>query len=178
MFAPLPGEPPVTPVRTTVHEKVVPGKLLDNAIDVLPPVQNVCEAGVAVTTGFGFTVRVTKIGMPLQLPTDGVIEYVTVPALVPVVNKVCEIVAPLPADAPETPVGVAVQLNIVPGILLESVIAVGSPEQIVCVVGLAVAMGSGLIVTVTGMDAPVQFTVDGVTVYTTVPVEVPVATIV
>jgi hypothetical protein len=53
---------------------VVPGKLLVNVIEVLPPVQSPCDEGVAVATGLGFTVTVTKIGMPTQEPTDGVTE--------------------------------------------------------------------------------------------------------
>lgn len=50
----------------------MPVTLPDNAIAVVPGLQNVCDAGVAVATGFGFTVIVTVIGVPGQLPAEGV----------------------------------------------------------------------------------------------------------
>ena len=58
--------PPLTPERKTVQEKVLPATLLVKAMDVLSPEQNVCEAGVAVTTGTGLTVTVTVMGLPVQ----------------------------------------------------------------------------------------------------------------
>ena len=70
------------------------------------------------------------------------------------------------------------QLKTVPGTLLVKFIEVASPEQIVWVDGLAVATGTGFTVTVAVIDGPVQFTVEGVMVYTAVPGELPVATIV
>ena len=62
--------------------------------------------------------------------------------------KIWEIVFPLPADAPEISVWVAVQLNVAPTGELDKTILVVAPEQIVLGVGVAVTTGIGLIVTV------------------------------
>jgi hypothetical protein len=40
--------------------------LLVSEIPVVPPEQNVWEEGVAVATGTGFTVIVTRIGVPVH----------------------------------------------------------------------------------------------------------------
>jgi len=72
MLDPLEAVAPVTPVCTTVQLNVVPVMLLLNAIEVEPPEQNDCELGVAVATGFGFTVIVTDTGVPEHPPTEGV----------------------------------------------------------------------------------------------------------
>jgi hypothetical protein len=77
--------------------------LLLRAIEVALLEQNVCELGVAVADGIGFTVTVTTIGVPEQLAAVGVIVYVAVPALVPVAVNVCAIEEPEPAAAPLTP---------------------------------------------------------------------------
>lgn len=66
-------EAPLTPDCATVHEKVVLPMLLVRAIEVAPPEQSVCEEGVAVTVGIGFTVTVAVMGAPAQPPTEGVI---------------------------------------------------------------------------------------------------------
>jgi len=86
MLLPTPAVAPVTPVWFTVHEKVVPGILLDNAMAVVSLEQIACDGGVAVIIGFGFTVITTEIGTPEQTPTVGVMEYVTVPIVAPVDN--------------------------------------------------------------------------------------------
>jgi hypothetical protein len=52
---------------------VAPATLLVNAIDEAFPEQNVCEFGVAVTDGIGFTVIGTVIVVPAQLAAVGVI---------------------------------------------------------------------------------------------------------
>jgi hypothetical protein len=62
----------------------------------------VCDGGVAVTTGVGFTVIVTVTGVPLHPDAVGVIVYTAVPAVVEVAVSVCAIVEPDPAAAPET----------------------------------------------------------------------------
>ena len=54
-------EPSANPVavpddKMAVQVNVVPGVVLDKAIDVVPPEQNDCEAGEGVATGIGFTV--------------------------------------------------------------------------------------------------------------------------
>ena len=73
MLLPLPAVAPDTFVCTTVHENVVPVTLLVSATDVALPEQIVCDDGVAVATGIGFTVIVTVIGVPAQPFTVGVI---------------------------------------------------------------------------------------------------------
>jgi hypothetical protein len=45
---------------------VVPVIFPDNAMDGAVPEQMVCVEGVAVATGFGFTVITTVIGVPLH----------------------------------------------------------------------------------------------------------------
>jgi hypothetical protein len=72
-------------------------------MEVVPPEQNVCDVGVAVTTGCGLTVIVTEIGVPEQPFAVGVIEYITVPFVEPVADNVCAIVEPFPEEAPEAP---------------------------------------------------------------------------
>ena len=62
--------------------------LLANEIAVIPPEQNVCDKGVAVTIGMGLTVIVSFIGVPAQPFAVGVIVYIAVPAKVPVVDNV------------------------------------------------------------------------------------------
>jgi hypothetical protein len=41
-------------------------------MDVALPEQIVCDVGVAVADGAGFTVTVAVIAAPLQVPTEGV----------------------------------------------------------------------------------------------------------
>lgn len=79
------------------------------------------------------------------------------------------------AAAPETPLCVTVQLKAEPVTSLFSVIAVAVPEQIVCVVGVAVTTGIGLTVTVAVIGEPVQPFAVGVIEYTAVPVAEAVA---
>jgi hypothetical protein len=71
--APVPADAPETPDCTTVQSKEAPETLLVKAMDGAVPEQRVCEAGVAVATGLGFTVITTLIGLPEQLPAVGVI---------------------------------------------------------------------------------------------------------
>ncbi len=58
MELPDPAEAPVAPDCETVHAKVVPATLELRAMDVALPEQMLWEAGVAVTSGTGFTVMV------------------------------------------------------------------------------------------------------------------------
>jgi hypothetical protein len=60
ILLPFPAENPaaVPDVRAAVQENVVPGTEPDRVIPVLPPVQNVCDAGVAIASGIGLTVTV------------------------------------------------------------------------------------------------------------------------
>jgi hypothetical protein len=123
----------------------------------------VCEAGVAVIFGIGFTVMVTVIGVPEHPFAVGVTVYVTVPAEVPEAVSACAMVDPLPALAPVAPVCEAVQVNVVPGVVELSAILVELLLQTDCVDGVATATGVGNKVTV--VDAvPLQPAVVPVTV--------------
>jgi len=63
---------PETPDCTTVQSKVVPVTLLVRAIEEAIPEQIVCDAGVVVATGMGFTVITTVFGVPAQPLAVGV----------------------------------------------------------------------------------------------------------
>ena len=63
---------PETPDCTTVQAKVVPVTLLLRAIEEAVPEQIVCDPGVAVATGIGFTVTTTTLGVPAQPLAVGV----------------------------------------------------------------------------------------------------------
>ncbi len=54
-----------------------------------------------------------------------------VPAVDPVADKVCAIVAPVAAEAPLTPDCVTVHANAAPAVLLVNAIELALPEQIV-----------------------------------------------
>ena len=73
MEEPLPSDAPETLVWTTVHVNEVPATLPDNEIAEALPEQIVCDAGVAVTTGFGLTETITLTGTPTQPADDEVI---------------------------------------------------------------------------------------------------------
>ena len=61
--------------------------VVDNPIPVAEPEQIVCEAGVAITFGAGFTVMSTVMAVPLQVPNVGVMVYrITAGELVLLVN--------------------------------------------------------------------------------------------
>ena len=63
---------PETPDCTTVQAKVVPAKVLVRTMEDAVPEQIVCEPGVAVATGMGFTVTTTTLGVPAQPLAVGV----------------------------------------------------------------------------------------------------------
>ena len=65
-------------------------------------------------------------------------------------------VAPELADAPVTLVCVTVHANVAPPVLLVNAIDVALLEQILCDVGVAVADGAGLTVTVAVIADPAQ----------------------
>ena len=87
---------------------MVPETGLESTTDGAVPEQIVCEEGVAVATGVGFTVTVTVIGEPEHPFAEGVMEYTAVPATVPELVITCAMLEPEPADAPETPVSTTV----------------------------------------------------------------------
>lgn len=107
----------------------MPGTLLVSTIDVGLLEQILCDEGVAVAEGAGFTLTVATIGVPEQPAAVGVMVYTAVPTLAPVAVKVCVMFAPDPADAPLAPVCVTVQANVVPPTLLVSAIEAAFPEQ-------------------------------------------------
>lgn len=161
---PVLAEAPVTLVCVTVQLKVVPVTLLVKAMDVMLFEQMLCEEGVAVAEGAGFTLTVTTIGVPAQPAAVGVTVYTAVPTLVPVTVSVCVMLDPDPAEAPLAPVCVTVQAKVVPPVLLVSEIEVALPEQTFCDEGVAVTVGAGLTVTVAVVAMPGQPAADGVMV--------------
>lgn len=90
-----------------VHAKVTPVLILeDKEILVGFPEQMVCEAGVGVTVGLGFTVIVNVIGVPSQIGVEasglvnfGVTVIVEIRGAVPVFVAVKTGIDPVP-DAP------------------------------------------------------------------------------
>lgn len=152
MLVPFPADAPVTPVCVTVHANVDPVGTDVSAMFGAVPEQIVCVAGVAVATGVGSTVMVTVIGAPEQFPSVGVIVYVAVPDVVPLVVSVCAMLVPFPAAAPATPVCATVHANVAPAGTDVSAMPVCVPEQIVCAAGVAVTVGVGstVMVAVTG----------------------------
>ena len=63
---------PDTPDCTTVQAKVVPVTLLLSATEEAVPEHIVCDPGVAVAIGAGFTVITIVTGVPAQLLAVGV----------------------------------------------------------------------------------------------------------
>jgi hypothetical protein len=136
------------------------------AMLVEAPLQIVCDTGVATTLGNGFTVTITLNGVPVHPAEDGVIRYVAVPDVEPVVVKVCAMLLPNPAVAPLTPVWEIVQLyvGLATPLLVLNAIAVVAPLQIVCEDGVATTSGRGFTVMITVIGAPGQLAADGVIV--------------
>lgn len=64
MEAPVPNVAPVAPDCIAVHEKVVPGKLLEIDMALALPEQILSLVGVAVTVGLGLTVIVKVWSVP------------------------------------------------------------------------------------------------------------------
>jgi hypothetical protein len=173
ILEPLPALAPETPICTTVQAKVVPETLLVKAIDGATPEQTVCELGVATTSGVGFTVIVTVLGVPVHPFAFGLMVYIAVPEVLPVVVNTWDILEPLPALAPETPVCTTVQAKVVPETLLVKAIDGATAEQIVCELGVATTLGGGFTVIATVIGVPGHPFAVGVMVYTAVPALLP-----
>jgi hypothetical protein len=112
----------------------VPAVALDNPTEVVPPEQIDWKDGVATTTGVGFTVTGTRMGIPLHPFADGVTVYVTVAGSGVRLTSAWAMLFPLPATAPDMLPGgamVIVQEKVVPAVALDSPTAVVPPEQIV-----------------------------------------------
>jgi len=100
--APLAAMPVTAALLSLVQLYTVPATALpfNTIVVIAEPVQIVCEDGVAVTVGVGFTSTVAVIGVPVQvvpaLVNDGVMVKVTViGALVVLVNV--PLIFPVPA---------------------------------------------------------------------------------
>ena len=91
IVVPLPAEAPETPLWTTVQLNVVPETPPVNEIQVAEPEQSVCEAGVAITSGTGYTLISGVV--ELQPVADTVYVKVTVPGATAVARPVLSIVA-------------------------------------------------------------------------------------
>ena len=74
IVSPVPIVAPLTSVSPAVQINVVPATLPVNSIEGANPEQIVCAGGVAVNTGRGLTVTVSKIVVPGHGPAVGVIE--------------------------------------------------------------------------------------------------------
>src|ERR1039457_766114 len=70
---------------------------------------------VNVTTGKGSTVMITELSVPVQPFATGVVAYVTVSIVKPVLTRVCWITLPLPDEKPvtfgELPVAIQVKVD-------------------------------------------------------------------
>jgi len=131
----------------------------------------VCDDGVAVAVGVGFTSTVAVIGVPGQPFAVGVIVKVTViGALVRFVNVPLILPDPL-AGIPVTVATLSlVQLYTTPAtaLPLSTIVVIGFAEHIVCDDGVAVTVGVGLTNTVAVIGAPLQPLAVGVIVKVTV----------
>ena len=106
------------------------------------------------------TITVAVIGAPTQPLAVGVMVKVTVCAAVVVLTNV-PVMLPVPDAA--IPVTAAVlflvQAKVVPGVVLVNTIgAIAALEQIVCVAGVATAIGVGFTVMVNVLGVPTQLT--------------------
>lgn len=120
------------------------------------PAQMLGSEGVAMITGFGFTVTVTVETGPVHPPREGVMVYVTVPAVVPDAVSVCVMLVPLPAVAPVAPVCDTVQVKVAPAGTDVSAMPVCAPEHTDCEAGVATTDGSGFTVTIASKGSPAQ----------------------
>lgn len=114
------------------------------------PEHLLCVNGVAETLGTGFTTTVAVTGVPLQVPSDGVMVNVTVTGVVPLFTSV-PLILPVPdvGMVPVIPALSLVQLKIAPGVVLVITIGVmDAPLHNCCVDGLAEAAAVGFTITV------------------------------
>ena len=154
---PFSGIPVTLVVSSRVQVNVVPGRLPERTIGMIePPEQTLCEAGVAEPVGDGFTSTVGVNFVPTQPFAVGATVKVTFTGAFVVFVSVPEI-SPEPLSAmPVTTAPLSrVQVNVAPGIPLESaIVLIGLPEQIVCVVGVAKPVTKGLTVMVAVKGVP------------------------
>ena len=172
LILPLPLLPmvPVMPGLSLVQLYVVPGVALDKTIVViLLPLHEDWLAGVATATGDGFTTTVAVPAGPKQPLAVPVIENVTVIGLAVLFTSVPEIFPlPLLPIVPVTPGLSLVQLKLAPLTeLVEEIVLIFPPEQIVCEAGVGTASGEGLTKTVAVIGDPSQPLAVGVMVKVT-----------
>jgi len=108
------------------------------------------------TSGVGLTVTVAVNGAP-QPPDTGVMVKVTVIGIF--VGLVSEpLILPVPLAAIPVTIGLLrVQLNTVPGtVLVNTIVVIGLPEQIVCEDGVAASVQAGL---ARIMETPLTFAI-------------------
>jgi len=173
MLLPAPSKAPVTPFDIAVHANAVPVTFDVNVMPVVLPLHIACEDGVAITSGSGFTVITTSVGVPEQPLAVGVIVYVAVPADVPEFVSVCAMLLPEPSEAPATPLCATVHAKVVP-VTFDNVMSVAVLLHIVCDEGVAVTdIYIGLTVITTLVDVPEQPLAVGVIEYVAVPAVVP-----
>ena len=149
---PLAAIPVTATVLSLVQLYTTPATALPlNTIGVISTAEHlVCEDGVAVTVGVGFTSTVAVIGVPAQPLAVGVIVKVTVTGAVVVLVKV-PLISPAPLAAmPVTATVLSLtQLNTVPDTLpLNTIVVKETPEHLVCEEGVATALGVGFTSTV------------------------------
>ena len=106
MVFPVPSAAPeILPAgaMAVVQVNDVPVTLLVNAIEVVPPEQNDCEAGVAVIAGEGFTVIVKVFTEPSQVMPPfvkcGVTVIVATTCAIPELVAVKDAMSPVPLAA-------------------------------------------------------------------------------
>jgi hypothetical protein len=168
---PLAAIPVTVTVLFLVQLKVTPVVVLESTIVVIVVAEQlVCEAGMATTTGVGFTSTVAVIGVPGQPFAVGVIVNVTVMGAAVVFVK-APLISPVPLAAMPV-IGTVlslVQLKVTPEVVLESsIVVIVAAEQMVCEDGVAIATGVGFTSTVAVIGAPGQPFAVGVMVKVTV----------
>ena len=130
---PLAPMPVTSAVLSRVQLNVVFKTGPDGAIVLIaPPEQIVCEAGVAVPLGVGFTNTMAVKGVPGQPLAEGVNVNITVTGAAVVFVNV-PVTAPEPPAAMPVTVAVLsrVQVDVAPG-LIGNISLIGAPEQMVC----------------------------------------------
>lgn len=121
-------------VAEDVHIKLAPEGVDKRVIPVVePPEHTVCGV-IAFTAGFGFTVTINVLDVPLQLLRVGVMVYVTVPLEIAAVLKVWTGIFPVPLTVFPVMAAVAadVHAKLAPfGIEASTTADVDPPEQTV-----------------------------------------------
>jgi hypothetical protein len=108
---------------------------------IVEPEQTDCELTEAVAVGLGLTCTVAVMGLPVQLPLDGVMVNVTVRGA-PVLLVSVPLILPVPLAAmPVTDVVLSlVHLYVPPLMPLKAMVVIDAPVQIDCEEGVAVAL--------------------------------------